>query len=87
MLALPDQPELTAGEILDRHGIASKPRGFLAELRVFLASALDGLLERLELLTLFHRFEEPLLTDQRIDEHDAADQQQPIFDRTSTPTA
>ena len=87
MLAWPDQSELAPGEILDRGWIASEALGFLAQQRVLRACALDGLLQRLELLTLFHRLEKPLLSNQRIDEDDAANQQQTIFDRSSTTTA
>ena len=87
MLALPDEPELTTGEIFDSGRVVSQPSGFLAQQGILCAGTLDGLLERPELLTLLDGFEKSLLAHERIDEHDAANQQQPVLDRTSATTA
>ena len=87
MLARSDQSKLAPGEVLDRGRIALEALGFLAQQGVLRACALNGLLERLELLTLLHRLEKPLLSNQRIDEHDAANQQQAVFDCSSATTA
>ena len=84
MLARSDEPELTTGEILDSARIAPQPSGFLSQERVLGARTLNRLLEHLELLTLLHRFEQPLFPDQRVDEDHRANEQQGVFDRPPT---
>lgn len=85
MLARPDEPKLTTGEILDRSGIASEPFGFLSEQLVLRARPANRLLEHLELLTLLHRLEQPFFTYERIHEDDAADEQQRVLNRPPSP--
>lgn len=87
MLAGPDETELASRKIFDGGGVAAQPSGFLAQQRILCAGTLDGVLERPELLMLLDCLEEPLLADQRIDEHDAADQQQPVLNRPSAAAA
>src|SRR5688572_828339 len=87
MLARLDESQLATGQVFDRRGVAAEPPGFLAQLFVLAPGAADRLLESLELLALLDRFEQPLLPDERIDEHDAADQHQRVFDRSSSAAA
>lgn len=84
MLARPDEPELTTGEILDSGGIAPQPFGFLSEQLILGARAPNRLLEHLELLPLLHRFEQPFFPHERIHENDTADEQQGVLNRPST---
>src|SRR5688572_29958801 len=86
MLTWPDEPEFPTSEIFNGRRIAAQAFGFLAQLLVLGARALNRLLQHLELLALFHRLEQSLFPHERIHEDDAADEQQRILDRPSSAT-
>src|SRR5262245_8932145 len=79
VLARLDQPELATSQIFDRRRIAPKALRLVPEKLVLGFRTPDRLLENLKFLTLLHGLEQPFFPDERIHEHDAADQQQRVL--------
>lgn len=83
MLARLDQPELATSEIFDRRWVAAETPRLLAQSRVLGALPLNLLLENAKFLSFLDGFEESFLPDEPVQEHDAADEEQCVLDRSS----